>query len=127
MSEIAAQYGYNRIEAPSSDNNPFSTRYISEWPYKKNNPKIRVTKIPAFLGLPKKYDKINKRKTVMPIDIKMKGRKLENLTNSPFVRLKENKNRNGYIAKNRGCRISGLTKVILFFIVIIYSFNPLLY
>ena len=117
MIKMAAQYGYNDVEVSSSDNHPFSTKFITTWPYKKNNPKTRDTKIPAFLELPKKYDKINKRKTVMPIDIKMKGRKLENLTNSPFVRLKENKNRNGYIAKNRGCRISDLTKVILFFII----------
>jgi len=85
---------------------------------------MRDTKIPAFFPLPKKYDKINKRKTVMPIDIKMKGRKFENITDSPFSRLKENKNSNGYIAKNSGCRISGLPKVILFFIVIIFFFNP---
>ena len=102
MREITAQNGYKPIEVSSSDNNPCSTRYITEWPYKKNNAKMRDTKIPAFFPLPKKYDKINKRKTVMPIDIKMKGRKLEKLTDSPFVRLKENKNRKGYIAKNRG-------------------------
>lgn len=95
MKKIANQYGYNRFDISPSDNNPFSTRYISVWPYRKNNAKMRVTKIPAFLGLPKKYDKINKRKIVMAIDIEMKGRKLENLTSSPFVRLKENKNRNG--------------------------------